>query len=90
MINWLLSTCRLSSRRSRRQPQSPVRSPHLLRRLRSGTGRSQARAGHATVRQWERRGVVTLIIAAVLIVVASAIAVVNLATRTPQSSRRRQ
>jgi hypothetical protein len=34
--------------------------------------------------------VVTLIIAAVLIVVASAIAVVNLATRTPQSSRRRQ
>ena len=33
--------------------------------------------------KWERRGVVTLIIAAVLIVVASAIAVVNLATRTP-------
>jgi serine/threonine protein kinase len=33
--------------------------------------------------RWERRGVVTLIIAAVLIVVASAIAVVNLATRTP-------
>ena len=33
--------------------------------------------------KWERRGVVTLIIAAVLIVVASAIAAVNLATRTP-------
>jgi len=33
--------------------------------------------------KWERRGVLTLIIAAVLIVVASAIAVVNLATRPP-------
>jgi serine/threonine protein kinase len=33
--------------------------------------------------RWERRGVVTLIVVAVLIVVASAIAVINLAGRTP-------
>jgi serine/threonine protein kinase len=44
-------------------------------KIESATGSSSSR--------WERRGLVTLVVAAALIVVASLIAVVNLATRTP-------